>query len=221
MSALILATCNLFGSLSLQIRDLMFGWLFRVNLLDGVREVSQEETDDDLVKKLQKGDDRAFDLLYERYFGPIFSFTMKRVGHYQTAEDLVSKVFMKAFGARKRLKINTTFKAWIYTIACNAITDHYRTKKHEENVEDHGEKFVAGGGDSPKILDLQITRNMLEKTLGKLDQRSRQILTLKFFGQMSNKEISVALGVSVSHVGVLVFRALKQCQKHIPDHFLS
>ncbi len=221
MSFIIAATRNLFDSLSLQVRELVIGWMFQVNLLDQVREVPQEETDEDLVKKLQKGDDQAFEVLYERYFGPIFSFTMKRVGHYQTAEDLVSKVFMKAFGARKRLKINTTFKAWVYTIACNAITDHYRTHKREEQVENHEAKIVVEGGEAPKILDIEITRRMLEQTLQRLDARGRQVLTMKFFGQMSNKEIAVALGVSASHVGVMVFRALKQCKGHIPDEFIS
>jgi RNA polymerase sigma-70 factor, ECF subfamily len=221
MSFLSATTRNLFGSLSLQVRELVFGWVFRVNLLGQAYESVQEETDEDLVKKLRKGDDQAFDQLYERYFGPIFSFTMKRVGHYQTAEDLVSKVFMKAFGARKRLEINTTFKAWIYTIACNAITDHYRTNKKEEQVENHEAKVVVEGGETPKILDVEITRRMLEKVLRTLDSRGRQVLTMKFFGQMSNKEIAEVLGVSASHVGVMVFRALKQCKGHIPDEFLS
>lgn len=219
MNFLFVATCNLFRTLSFQIRGFISPWIFAVNFLGQTVKDTTEETDEDLVKKLQDGDDHAFEILYDRYFDPIFRYTMRRVGHYQTAEDLVSHVFMKAFGARKKLKINSTFKAWIYTITCNAIIDYYRTNKKEGHVDEHEELQVVAG-DAPRIVDVKITRDVLEKALRKLDARSRQILTMKFFGQMSHTEIAVAIGVSANHVGVLVFRALKECQKYIPDHFL-
>jgi RNA polymerase sigma-70 factor (ECF subfamily) len=166
---------------------------------------------------MNNGNDRAFEELYNRYFDKIYAFTVRRVSHHEIAEDIVSKVFMKAFANRKGFVWKVSFSAWIYRIATNAITDHYRTKKtdYEFNPEIH-DKPLSGDG-APGHVDVQILGKKLEQVLEKLKERDRMVISLKFYGELNNKEIAETLSCKPEHVAVLLHRALKKCQKFTPE----
>lgn len=186
---------------------------FAADLLGSFRaaEGSGAKADEDLVRAMQRGDDQAFELLYERYFQKIYAFVVRRVGHRQTAEDLVSDVFMKAFAHRQSFVWKTSFSAWIYRIATNRITDHHRTKKPAE-------EFDEAKHDQPSTLprpqdeiDREILRKKLEAVLETLNERERMAVTMKYYGECDNAEIAAALKVTPNNVGVILHRALKKC----------
>lgn len=214
--------CNVIQSASLKVMG-VFTWVLNLatDLLGASKSPSVELTDEELVNLLNNGNDSAFDELYERYFGRIFAFTMRRVGHHQNAEDIVSKVFMKAFGARKRLKVNSSFSAWIYTITNNAITDFYRTKKEFLEIDAMTERKLKEDPDVEQFLDNETLRKVLETATEKLDERSRLVLTMKFYSQMSHQEIAETLEIEANHVGVIAHRALKKCKKWLPETFYN
>jgi len=191
-----------------------FFGLFMVatEFLTGMREASVEETDKDLVNRMNGGEDAAFDELYSRYFDKIYAFVIRRVSHHHIAEDIVSKVFLKAFANRKGFVWKVSFNAWIYRIATNTITDHYRTKKAdvELNVEIHDQPM--SGEIASRQVDIGILGKELEGVLEKLKERDRMAISLKFYSELSNPEIAEALKCKPEHVAVIVHRALKKCQ---------
>jgi RNA polymerase sigma-70 factor (ECF subfamily) len=187
---------------------------FAVNLLGGEKvEPSLESLDDEtLAKRMSEGDDRAFETLYERYFQKVYMFVVRRTGHQQTAEDLVSDVFMKAFTHRRSFVWKTSFSAWIYRIATNRITDYYRSKKPTEELDETHEQHPAPAS-VPGEVDVQLLGRELESVIEKLAERERIVLTMKFYAECTNEEIAKALNVTANNAGVILHRALAKCAK--------
>lgn len=200
------------------IPSLKEAWLgifaFAADLLGRFREASDTagRTDEELVRAMHAGDDNAFNELYERYFDKIHAFVIRRVGHRQTAEDLVADVFMKAFTHRMSFVWKTSFSAWIYRIATNRITDHHRTKKPAEEFDETAHDRPSTVPPAPDEIDREILGKKLEGVLEQLSERERIAVTMKYYGECDNVEIAAALRVTPNNAGVILHRALKKCQ---------
>lgn len=187
---------------------------FAADLLGRVRDASEtgSRTDEELVRAMHAGDDNAFNELYERYVDKIHAFVIRRVGHRQTAEDLVSDVFMKAFTHRKSFVWKTSFSAWIYRIATNRITDYHRVKKPAEAFDETQHDRPSTVPQAPEEIDRELLGKKLESVLERLNERERIAVTMKYYGECDNGEIAAALMVTPNNVGVILHRALKKCQ---------
>jgi len=90
-----------------------------------------------LVSEAKAGDSKAFGILYDAYVERIYRFVFFRVADEQTAEDITAQVFLRAWEKLGRYRIgNSPFLAWLYTIARNAVIDHYRTRKTVVSLEE-------------------------------------------------------------------------------------
>lgn len=176
-----------------------------------------EETDEMLVIRMQKGDDRAFSMLYERYFQKIYSFVLRRVSHAQIAEDLVSDIFLKAFTHRQRFVWKVSFSAWLYRIATNRVTDHYRAAKPIEELEEERHDRPDGRPGTEQFAEWNGLGKQLEALLHKLSERERLAITLKYYSECSNEEIAEALSVTANNAGVILHRALAKCEQLADD----
>lgn len=100
---------------------------------------------------------------------------------------------------------------WIYTIARNALTDHYRGLRiHEELNED-----VACVGDDFDAILQEESLEELAEALEKLSQRERDIIILHYYSGISLKEMSVTMGMSYANMKVVHKKALSDLRKHI------
>lgn len=86
--------------------------------------------DSELVEKLQKGDTAAFDGIYSRYAGRLYSFGLKYVRSKTEAEELVQSVFMKVWENYKILRKESSFKSFLFTIAHNDICKLFRKRNY-------------------------------------------------------------------------------------------
>ena len=172
------------------------------------------ENEHEIVEQA-KTDDGAFEVLYNFYFPKLYGYVIKRVGHREVAEDIVSGVFIKVF-----TKLNTyqkrecPFAAWIYRITTNALIDHYR--KAGRNVEVTVEEFpdVADNGQNPEMnVALLEDQRRVRAVLEELPAKYQEIIQLKFFADLSNTEIAETMGISANNAGVLLYRALQKFEK--------
>ncbi|MCB0180374.1 MAG: sigma-70 family RNA polymerase sigma factor, partial [Anaerolineae bacterium] len=84
----------------------------------------------ELIRQATSGDANAFAGLYDAYVDEVYRFILHRVGNKQTAEDLTSQVFLKAWDNLGRYTMRgLPFGAWLFRIARNTVIDHYRTYK--------------------------------------------------------------------------------------------
>src|SRR6476620_10513702 len=100
---------------------------------DGASE-SESVSDHTLVAKVRRGDDRAFEALYQRYHRRIHAYVFGMVKDHQRAEDVTQEVFVSALRRMRATERPIAFKPWIYEIAKNACIDAFRRSKRAEEV---------------------------------------------------------------------------------------
>ncbi|NIP33131.1 sigma-70 family RNA polymerase sigma factor [Candidatus Saccharibacteria bacterium] len=168
-----------------------------------------------LVAKAQKNIE-AFDELYDYYLPKIFGYILNRVGHRQEAEDLTSQTFAKVLANLSRYEERgVSFSAWVYRIATNVIIDNARKKKEYSMDPEIIKERVAGTrtASPEEQVCLLETGEEMRYCLDQLKEDYQNVLTLKFFEELDNREIAKILDCRPSAVAVKVHRALKALKK--------
>jgi len=164
-----------------------------------------------LVEKV-KNDPDAFSELYDLYFPKIFRYVSWRVGNKSDAEDLVSDIFTKALYKINSFKWrkDATFSSWIFRIAYNTIVDFYRTKHKRDyiNIDDLPE-IPADSLLPEEDLDRRQLFKKLYQMIQELPERQAEVITMRFFTGLKNKEIAKVLGISEKSVASSLCRGLR------------
>jgi RNA polymerase sigma-70 factor (ECF subfamily) len=161
-------------------------------------------TDEQLVSIFANGDNTAFDVLLTRHKTKIYSYIFYTVRDRDLAEDIFQDTFMKAIVTIKqgRYSENGKFSAWISRIAHNLIIDFFRQDKDEVSAtcEENGilnnSKFSEGTIED-EMVKLQIQSDV-RKLIRNLPTNQRQVLIMRYYKNLSFKEISEATGVSIN-----------------------
>jgi RNA polymerase sigma-70 factor, ECF subfamily len=160
-------------------------------------------------------------LLYDHYVDQIYAYVHHRVGHRQTAEDLVGDVFLRALR-----RINTfrwqgvDFGAWLMTIARNRVNDHFKSARFrlEATVD---EVFDVPGEPDPDhpeqaLLSSDLARQVHE-AIRKLKPEQAEVLYLRFIQHLNVAETGAVMGKSEGAIKALQYRALKSLAKVLPE----
>ncbi len=172
---------------------------------------------DDLVLVARAQRDReAFGLLYDRYLDRIYRFCYRRLGTREAAEDATSAVFTKALTALGTYQERPGgFRAWIFTIAHNVVTDVYRDRARRPS-EPLAEDYELVDPD-PSPEDAAVAsdqRRRLHALIDHLTPDQRQVIELRLAG-LSGAEIGEILGRSRGAVNLAQHRAIKRLQRVI------
>lgn len=149
---------------------------------------------------------------YESYSPRIFRFLFWRTRDHELSEDLTSSVFEKAWRSRGSFH-GGSVQAWLYKIARNVLTDHWR-KKQDLAVEDM-DTIAGATEDSADSLDMAMEIQKLEQALRKLPKEMQEIVNLRFIEGLSSKDVAKRLNLSESNVRVIQYRALKRIRKEL------
>lgn len=149
-----------------------------------------------MLEQFQAGDAESFGVLYDRYIRKIYDYIYFRVSHRETAEDLTSKTFLKALEHLSSFNLGGgTFQAWLYRIARNTVTDHWRTKKTEDSIDDHYELRSSEPSPADRI-DAKRKLERVERYMKTLSAEQREIVMLRVSGGLSYREIAQIMGKS-------------------------
>lgn len=169
----------------------------------------------ELVLLAKAGDAEAFGHLYETYLDRIYRYIYFRVTDEQTAEDLISQVFTKAWENLDRYQPSgRPFIAWLYTIAHNTVIDHYRTRKDTVAIEN----TLSLASDSPspdEQVELHFEADNLRSALQTLTLEQQQVVVLKFIAGLTTDEIAAQLRKSPGAIRALQMRALQALAKQM------
>lgn len=164
-------------------------------------------SDEQLVAAYSKGDNQAFDTLLRRHQGRIYSYILSVVKNADVANDLFQETFMKAITTIKqgRYAESGKFLAWISRIAHNLIIDYYRQEKSENLVsaDDIASYDVLNRRDlcDVNIEDCMVREQISEdvrRLIEALPESQREVLKMRYYGDMSFKEISDKTNVSIN-----------------------
>ena len=163
-------------------------------------------TDAELVKAYTQGDNDAFDQLLRKYSDKVFAYIIRTVKNEDVANDIFQDTFVKAILTIRqgRYTENGKFPAWITRIAHNLIIDYYRQTKAENlQSSDVAEADVLNRKELSEatIEEEIISRQLLEDVRGLikyLPEPQREVLTMRFYRNMSFKEIAEETRVSIN-----------------------
>jgi RNA polymerase sigma-70 factor, ECF subfamily len=169
-------------------------------------------------------DPTALAALYDHYFPLIHKYVLYRVSNAQISDDLVSQIFERMLTGLARYQPGQApFGAWLFGIARHVVGDHYRSQKRHHWLS--LENFFDLPGTYPAPEEITLTNEKGEhllRSLAKLADRERDLISLKFAGGLTNREISTLTRLSETNVGVILYRAMKQLrielEKEEVDH---
>jgi RNA polymerase sigma factor (sigma-70 family) len=162
-------------------------------------------------------DDRAFDALFSDCARDVHAYAISLLGDRAAAEDVTALAFERVYRSRKRLdRGRGTPRAWLFAIARNAALDELRRRRHQPDLGLNTERLdahSAGQGDAQAALEHVERRAIVRQALASLPMRERELVLLKFHGQLSNSELARALDISESNAGTRLHRALTRLRE--------
>ena len=177
--------------------------------------------DIDLIKKLQKGDTEAFDKIYKKYAGKLYLFAMKYLRSADEAGELVQSVFLKVWENHKKLKEESSFKSFLFTIAYNNICKLFRRRYYLKQFinETLNEKSETSTETEEKI-DYQSTLNRIMQIVDKLPERQKTIFLKSRQEGKTTKEIAKELKLSPGTVDNYISEAIKFIRSRLSNEDL-
>jgi len=172
-----------------------------------------------IVRRAQKGDKAAFELLVQRHQHRVFAVARGIIKRQEDVEDIAQQVFVKAYFSLKRFDQRAAFSTWLYKITVNECWDLLRKRKarplvYEADLNDEQssqfsavERKAENGPDASERL---ANRQRLDRMLDQLEPRDRAMLVLKKVEGFSVEEIAELLGLNANTVKVRLFRARRR-----------
>jgi RNA polymerase sigma-70 factor (ECF subfamily) len=166
-----------------------------------------------------KREPEAFGVLYEKYINRIYNYIYFRVGNVKDAEDLTTRVFMKALDNIGRYRnMGLPFSAWLYRIAHNQVANFHRdnSRGKEISIDEMLQPPPQLKTDHPESFALkQEAIDHLMTMINDLNPDKRELIMLKFVHKLSNEEIARALGRTEGAIKSLYHRTLLELRDHM------
>ena len=159
--------------------------------------------------------------LYDEYFDRIARYIYVRIGDRNEAEDLAGEVFLKALESLKSYKERgIPMQAWLYRIAHNVSVDHLR-KRGRTTIVPIDDVLVESKEDPAAMAEKNIEMERVSKAMQKLTPEQREVVRLRFFGELSSKEVGAMLSKSDGAVREMQRAAIERLRRlltgEVPD----
>lgn len=163
-------------------------------------------TDDQLVVSYAKGTNEAFDVLLQRHQTRVYNYILQMVKDRTLSDDIFQETFVKAISTIRQGRYTESgkFPAWINRIARNLVIDFFRQEKSEGSISSDNDDFnvlnrkeLAEDTVEDLLIDTQIKADV-RRLIRHLPQSQRQVLVMRYYRNMSFKEIAESTGVSIN-----------------------
>jgi RNA polymerase sigma-70 factor (ECF subfamily) len=183
-------------------------------------------TDEELVMLYAYGNNNAFNVLLDRHKQPLYTYIFYTVRHNGLAEDIFQDTFIKAITTIKQGRYTETgkFKAWLMRIAHNLMIDYFRQKKNENTVsnDDYEPDLWNSSSLCEDTIEVEMVRSQVlsdvKKLVGFLPDTQREVLEMRYYKDLSFKEIADQTGVSINtalgRMRYAVINMRKMAQNH-------
>ena len=182
-----------------------------------------EQSDKQLIERIQRGDKRAFDILTLKYQHKIVGLVSRYVNDADEVMDVAQEAFIKAYRALPRFRGDSAFYTWLYRIAINSAKNHLvsRSRRPPDTDIDVDGEFQ---GDSVVLTDVggpedAMLKDQLEKVIfsaiDELPEELKVAVTLREFEGLSYEEIAEVMECPVGTVRSRIFRAREAIEKRI------
>ncbi len=182
-------------------------------------------SDEELVRRSQQDDERAFGELVGRYESKVYSLALRMLRNPEDAEDVLQDTFLRAYRGIKAFQGNSTFSTWIYRIAANSALMRLRKKQLPTvSIEDADEREtpVTIVDWKPGPVEQLLTKETLQamdEAIEALPPEFRQVFVLRDVEELSNAEVAEILDLSVAAVKSRLHRARLKVRNRLAAYF--
>jgi RNA polymerase sigma-70 factor (ECF subfamily) len=173
--------------------------------------LSLPQPDFGVLRKAQRGDERAFSLIVRAYETPVYNYVLRLVGDRSLAEDLTQEIFLRVFQGLPRFSLRCRFTTWLFQVTKNRVLDELRA--HERRPRN-----LVPIDDVPylEVLDAPVERGeemaALWRAIEALSVDLKMALLLRDVTGLSYTEIADALEITLATVKWRIFKAREEVQ---------
>ena len=185
--------------------------LNRTDYVPGTRTSYGELSDEDLMFRVQQGENKAFDILVGRYKTRLYNYLFRLLGNESEAEEFAQETFVKAYINAEKYKTIAKFSTWLYTIGTNLVRNRIRNIKRRpsmislwsEDMNNENGKWVDLRDDS-KRPDLEMEQKnlneLIQAAIEKIPAKYRPSFVLREINGLSYEEIAATTGLKLGTV---------------------
>lgn len=163
----------------------------------------------------------SFETLYNSYFKPVYAYVFARVCNAASAEDICAGVWKKGYEHFASFdESKGTFAQWIFTIARNETNMYWRLSwvKNVFSLTPQEDDLLPAADTAPlDKLEADLFRKQLLQALGKLSAKERDLISLKFYSGLNNRQIAAVTRLSESNVGTVLHRAIQKMRRYMEN----
>ena len=174
-------------------------------------------SDEELMQHLQRGEVRAFDLLYERYRGPLYNYILRLLGDPGLAADVYQDTFVRVLQRAERYDSRHRVSTWIFTIAHHLCVDRLRTRRPEVPIEQVAEVLPAAGRGAAVELERRQETDQALRALAALPPEQRAAVLLRVVHGYSQQEAAQIAGVPEGTIKRRLHYALEKLRQKMEE----
>lgn len=173
---------------------------------------------EEMIKAMLKGDQKAFKLFVDTYQLMVVNTCYAFVHDRDEAEDIAQEVFIQVFESLDKFRFESKLSTWLYKIAVNRSINHCKSLRGRAikiDIEEWKRQEVAQSLEMPQqqLLEEQEQLELLHRSIDQLPENQRTALILNKYEELSYKEIAEVMGITLSSVESLLFRAKSNLEK--------
>lgn len=186
-------------------------------------------TDKNLIEKTKNGDNSAFEELVKKYEQKIYNLALRLTSNPEEVGDILQETFLKAYRSLNSFKGEANFSTWLYRIAMNIALMRKRKEKGKifesldrilPTAEGELHKEIPDWSTNPEAeIENKEVRNILTNALASLPDDYRAVLVLRDIQNLSNKEVSEILKLSIPTVKSRLHRARLFLRNEVSKYF--
>lgn len=177
-----------------------------------------ELTDKEILQLINLNKEGGFRSLMFQFQEPIYWHIRRMVTHHDDANDVVQNTFIKVYNNIEKFKQDSKLYTWIYRIATNeSITFLNKRKKKQTEALDNGEFSLENVLSSDPYFDGNSAQLILQQAIGLLPEKQKAVFNLRYFEEMSYKDMSDVMGTSVGALKASYHHAVKKIEEYIKE----
>jgi RNA polymerase sigma-70 factor (ECF subfamily) len=188
----------------------------------------QEDPDAALLLRFKRGDETAFEILVDKFKGPVFNYIWRQIGNMNEAEDIAQNVFVQVYKSAPRYEPKAKFTTWLFTIARNLCLNEFRRRQRhplqslDESISDDSTEERQFEDHSARSPSSKVTEDELQEKINAaiqdLPENQKTALLLCRYEGLSYLEIAKVLKTSESATKSLIHRARETLKEKLSDY---
>ena len=175
----------------------------------------------ELILSFKKGDEKAFEILFQKYHKKLYAFLYKLLNSKEDAEEIVQNTFIKIWERREDFIADYSFESFLFTIAKNAFLNETRKRINGKIITDHMDFLnEVSSVETDDYVIYKETKTLINSFIDELPARRKEIFLLRRVHGLSRKEIADKLGISIITVDNQLTKATSFLKEQFIKHSL-